>query len=245
MGATVLTRTILESEHRLGVSVWRPHRRGLSADAQQPCWRALFAFLQRGHQATESGTRYGATDIHASILMHGPHHRPGVAGAASRLAGKRRFDRQRAMDYSIAMITIRSSRPASARVVEIWRRAVDATHDFLSPEDRQAIDEMVCGFLPQRRCCLPWTRMTIRRHSCSSTTATCRRCSSTGLPRHRHRRRAGAPRPALHPRMTTDVNEQNDQAVGFYERMGFKRIGRSALDDQGRPYPLIRLAYQA
>ena len=50
---------------------------------------------------------------------------------------------------------------------------------------------------------------------------------------------------ALHPRMTTDVNEQNGQAVGFYERMGFKRIGRSALDDQGRPYPLIHLAYQA
>ena len=49
----------------------------------------------------------------------------------SRLAGKRRFDRQRAMDYSIAMITIRSSRPGEgARVVEIWRRAVDATMIF-------------------------------------------------------------------------------------------------------------------
>ena len=31
--------------------------------------------------------------------------------APPRLAGKRRLDRQRAMDYSIAMITIRSSRP--------------------------------------------------------------------------------------------------------------------------------------
>jgi putative acetyltransferase len=30
--------------------------------------------------------------------------------------------------------------------------------------------------------------------------------------------------------------------VGFYERLGFKRIGRSPLDDAGRPYPLLHLA---
>ncbi len=47
----------------------------------------------------------------------------------------------------------------------------------------------------------------------------------------------------LHPRMTTDVNEQNDQAVRFYERMGFKQTGRSPIDGQGRPYPLIHLEY--
>ncbi len=46
------------------------------------------------------------------------------------------------------------------------------------------------------------------------------------------------------PNMTTDVNEQNGQAVGFYEWMGFRRIGRSLLDGQGRPYPLIHLRYQ-
>lgn len=49
---------------------------------------------------------------------------------------------------------------------------------------------------------------------------------------------------SLHPSMTTDVNEQNEQAVGFYEKMGFKRIGRSPVDDQGKPYPLIHLQYQ-
>ena len=47
----------------------------------------------------------------------------------------------------------------------------------------------------------------------------------------------------LHPKMTTDVNEQNDQAVRFYERMGFKQTGRSPIDGQGRPYPLIHLEY--
>lgn len=48
---------------------------------------------------------------------------------------------------------------------------------------------------------------------------------------------------SLHPKMTTDVNEQNAQALGFYEKMGFKRTSRSSLDGQGRPYPIIHLEY--
>ncbi len=38
-----------------------------------------------------------------------------------------------------------------------------------------------------------------------------------------------------------DVNEQNPQAVGFYCYMGFDQIGRSELDGQGNPYPLLHL----
>lgn len=36
---------------------------------------------------------------------------------------------------------------------------------------------------------------------------------------------------SLHPNLTADVNEQNSQAVGFYERLGFVRIGRSSTDE--------------
>lgn len=35
------------------------------------------------------------------------------------------------------------------------------------------------------------------------------------------------------------VNEQNPQAVGFYERMGFKTYKRTAYDEEGDPYPLL------
>lgn len=38
-----------------------------------------------------------------------------------------------------------------------------------------------------------------------------------------------------------DVNEQNPQALGFYEHMGFTVTGRSARDGQGRPFPLLHL----
>lgn len=38
-----------------------------------------------------------------------------------------------------------------------------------------------------------------------------------------------------------DVNEQNPQAIGFYQRMGFNIIGRSETDGQGNPFPLFHM----
>lgn len=38
-----------------------------------------------------------------------------------------------------------------------------------------------------------------------------------------------------------DVNEQNPDAIGFYEHLGFIVVGRSPLDGQGNPFPLLHL----
>lgn len=38
-----------------------------------------------------------------------------------------------------------------------------------------------------------------------------------------------------------DVNEQNEQALGFYQHMGFKVKGRSPIDGQGKAYPLLHM----
>ena len=38
-----------------------------------------------------------------------------------------------------------------------------------------------------------------------------------------------------------DVNEQNPQAVGFYQHMGFKVVSRSPLDDMGKPFPILHM----
>lgn len=38
-----------------------------------------------------------------------------------------------------------------------------------------------------------------------------------------------------------DVNEQNPQAVGFYEHEGFVPVARSSFDGAGRPFPLAHL----
>jgi len=38
-----------------------------------------------------------------------------------------------------------------------------------------------------------------------------------------------------------DVNEQNPKAVGFYAHQGFEKVGRSALDGEGKPFPLLHM----
>lgn len=35
------------------------------------------------------------------------------------------------------------------------------------------------------------------------------------------------------------VNEENPLAKGFYEHMGFTAVGRSEVDGQGNPYPVV------
>lgn len=38
-----------------------------------------------------------------------------------------------------------------------------------------------------------------------------------------------------------NVNEQNEQALGFYKHFGFEVTGRSARDPSGKPYPILHM----
>ena len=38
-----------------------------------------------------------------------------------------------------------------------------------------------------------------------------------------------------------DVNEQNEQALGFYQHIGFSVTSRSLVDGQGKPYLLLHM----
>jgi putative acetyltransferase len=144
------------------------------------------------------------------------------------------------------MITIRPSRTDEGeRVVAIWRDAVDATHGFLTPADRLELDDLVAGFLPQAPLWIAADEndralafmLVEGGHMEALFVDPAVRGRGIGAALVRH----GL---SLHPAMTTDVNEQNDQAVGFYERMGFMQTGRSPIDGQGRPYPLLHLAFR-
>ena len=44
----------------------------------------------------------------------------------------------------------------------------------------------------------------------------------------------------LHAR-EVDVNEDNQAALKFYTKMGFKVVGRSPLDPSGKPFPILHL----
>ncbi|MBB5392586.1 MULTISPECIES: acetyltransferase [unclassified Herbaspirillum] len=141
------------------------------------------------------------------------------------------------------MPNIRPSRAEDGpRVVEIWRLAVDATHDFLSPADRAAIEDDVRGFLPAAPL---WLAVDDNDFALGFMLLDGAKMEALFIDPSHHGRGIGralvAHALALHPMLETDVNEQNTQAVRFYERMGFTETGRSLLDGQGRAYPLIHL----
>nr|WP_315381717.1 acetyltransferase [uncultured Sphingomonas sp.] len=144
------------------------------------------------------------------------------------------------------MFEIRKSRPHEGqRTIEVWCRAVDATHHFLSAEDRAAIEAEVRAFLPEAPLWLAVNRedrpvgfmLIVDGHMEALFVDPAVHGQGIGAALVRHAL-------GMHPSMTTDVNEQNERAIGFYARMGFRRTGRSPVDGQGRPYPLIHLAHR-
>jgi len=132
------------------------------------------------------------------------------------------------------------------RIMDIWRRAVDATHDFLAPDDRDAIQAELVTFFPQISLLLavddndtPLGFMFLHDGHMEALFIDPDQ-HGKGISKALIQRAV-----AEHPALTTDVNEQNHKALGFYEHQGFERTGRSTHDGQGRPYPLIHLRYKA
>lgn len=141
------------------------------------------------------------------------------------------------------MLDIRMSRPSEAsEIIKIWKSSVDATHDFLTAHDRQEIEKEVVGFFSETPVWVatnqddqPLGFMFLHEgHLEALFVAASARGLGVG-------KRLISHALALHPELSTDVNEQNQQAVGFYQHMGFEVSGRSGRDNQGRPYPLLHL----
>ncbi len=144
------------------------------------------------------------------------------------------------------VISIRRSRhDEGEKLVAIWRRSVDATHDFLSKEYRVELETLVSSFLPEAPLWVAVTEkdepvafmlLTGEHMDALFVDPTVRGCG-VGKLLTEHAL-------TLAPKLTTNVNEQNEQAVGFYQKMGFKVTGRSETDDLGKPYPLLHLVHE-
>ncbi|TWT33662.1 putative N-acetyltransferase YjaB [Posidoniimonas corsicana] len=128
-------------------------------------------------------------------------------------------------------------------MIEVWESSVRATHDFLSAEDidglkplilEQYFDavELTCAAADDGRL-LGFCGVLAGRIEMLFVAAEARgRGVGRLLTRHAVE---------IQGATKVDVNEQNPQAVGFYERMGFHVVGRSPLDGQGRPFPLLHM----
>lgn len=135
-------------------------------------------------------------------------------------------------------------------LLAVWRSAVRATHTFLDPADFERIDrDMAEQYLVDRHFWVavdeadrPIGFLALdESHIDMLFVAADGRGRGIGkalidkAQALSHHARTGA------PALTVDVNEQNDQAVGFYRHLGFRQTGRSPTDDAGRAYPLLHM----
>lgn len=135
-----------------------------------------------------------------------------------------------------------TERPAAlvSALADVWERSVRATHDFLLPGEV----ERLCAVVPDALEGVP--RLLVAEEAGTPVGFLGADGDFVEMlfvdPGWRGR---GVGR-VLMSRATealgareVSVNEQNPQAVGFYEHLGFSAYRRTPVDDDGRPYPLL------
>lgn len=127
------------------------------------------------------------------------------------------------------------------KLIDVWKRSVRETHLFLSNEEIEEIK----NFVPMALKSVPHL---IIENDVNGVPIAFMGIDDGKLemlfidPRERGK---GLGRKLLEYGITkygvkeVVVNEQNPQAKGFYEHMGFKVYERSEIDEQGNPYPIL------
>ncbi|PTT20578.1 acetyltransferase [Acidovorax sp. HMWF029] len=129
------------------------------------------------------------------------------------------------------------------KLIEIWEKSVRATHDFLAEEDLQNLKPLILEqyFDAVDLRCAKDAQGEIQGF-CGVLDGNIEmlfispdaRGKGIGAMLSAHAiKEQGASK--------VDVNEQNEQALGFYQHIGFKVIGRSPVDGQGKQYPLLHM----
>jgi len=129
-----------------------------------------------------------------------------------------------------------------AAITEVWEASVRATHDFLDEEYLQFIKTNLPTYLRA-------VSLYAMRNSEGELIAFIGIYDRVieMLFIHPSARGKGFGKKLIHfayryyKTDKVDVNEQNTQAVIFYEKMGFEVIGRDQLDNAGKPYPILHM----
>lgn len=128
------------------------------------------------------------------------------------------------------------------QLAAVWESSVRATHHFLTEDDIQAIAREV----PEALAAVPHLAVAFRNGTpVGFLGADGQRLEMLFLsPASRGRglgRRLVEWGVRQYGIREVCVNEQNPQALGFYERLGFRPCKRTELDGQGRSFPLLYL----
>lgn len=131
----------------------------------------------------------------------------------------------------------------TGELTEVWERSVKATHSFLPDTVREELKKLVPGLLAE----VP--------HLIAAEDDSGALTGFMGIDGQElemlflapEARGKGLGRQLLEYGIQTfgvsqlGVNEQNPQARGFYEYMGFAVCGRTETDGMGNPFPILRM----
>ncbi len=129
-------------------------------------------------------------------------------------------------------------------LVDIWRSAVHATHDFLDESDFTRIESHLASDY------FPAVRLTVAERGGEPVGFAGVHGNGLEMLFVSDSARGQGVGSALLAEVVAnqavtkvDVNEQNSGAHGFYASKGFVQVGRSELDGDGdgRPYPIIHM----
>ncbi|RKO68784.1 GNAT family N-acetyltransferase [Sphingobacterium puteale] len=136
----------------------------------------------------------------------------------------------------------RATKEDYSRIMEIWESAVRATHDFLAQEDFIYFKEVIPkDYLPNIEVFL------LIENGKPIGFSSVSEGNLEMLFIHNDYRGKGYGKCLFQFMDETtgitkvDVNEQNYQAVEFYEKLGFRKAGRSEKDSSGKDYPIIHM----
>ncbi|TVU59654.1 GNAT family N-acetyltransferase [Paenarthrobacter nitroguajacolicus] len=127
-------------------------------------------------------------------------------------------------------------------LLALWRRSVEATHAFLTAADVDEIEQDVAAYLPQ----MPDLRVAVEGGTLvgfiavSGATVEMLFVDSDAQGRGIGSALLQAAA-AGHDAVRVDVNEQNASGRAFYAARGFSEVGRSEVDGEGRPFPILHL----
>lgn len=133
-----------------------------------------------------------------------------------------------------------------AQLTAVWEASVKATHTFLSAGEREQIKGCVPQALAQVPCLLaawaaPDKPVGFLGIAGDSLEMLFLAPEARGKGLGKRLLRTAVEDYGV-TRLT--VNQQNPQAVGFYQHLGFRVTHTTPLDEQGRPYPLLYMTNQ-
>lgn len=127
------------------------------------------------------------------------------------------------------------------QLLKIWESAVKNTHDFLSEADFLYYKSKILQYFSQ---------VELKGFQDKNTLVGFIGTADQNIEMlfvHQNARGKGAGKKLIQYALenndldSVDVNEQNKQAVGFYEHLGFETVGKSKTDTEGKPYPILHM----